>query len=181
MARLRKAVSYRRIERPYTRVSKYREKGYIRANPHRKIVRYVMGAASKKFPYVLELRSKSELQIRDNSIEAARQSSNRLLEKVVGPSNYILRIRVFPHHILRENPLAAGAGADRFQQGMSQSFGNPYGHAAQVKPGKIMFSFYVNKGQIAFAKEAARKASTKLPMHCAIKVFDIATGKEVVV
>ena len=170
MARLRKAVSCRRIERPYTRVSKYREKGYIRANPHRKIVRYVMGAASQKFPYVLELRSKSELQIRDNSIEAARQSSNRLLEKVVGPSNYILRIRVFPHHILRENPLAAGAGADRFSTGMAHSFGKPIGSAAQIRKGQVIAEIHTVKEHIGNCRTAMKRITNKIPPGCSIVV-----------
>jgi len=38
MARIRKFVSYRRIERPYTRTSKYENKSYVRMSPNIKII-----------------------------------------------------------------------------------------------------------------------------------------------
>jgi len=181
MAKLRAAKAYRRVKRAYVRTSKLRSKDYVKGQPNIRVAQYDMGNPRITYSHEVQLISMWKIQVRDNALEAARQTAARHMDLTAVKEGYSIKVRAVPHHILRENPLATGAGADRFQQGMSQSFGNPYGHAAQVKPGKIMFSFYVNKGQIAFAKEAARKASTKLPMHCAIKVFDIATGKEVVV
>src|SRR3989344_3540125 len=120
MARIRKFVAYRTLERPYTRVSKFKKKSYIKTTPHIKIVSFDMGTPQKKFPYTLKLKSKSGLQIRDNAIESARETSNRLLEKTIGLSNYHMKIHAYPFHILRENPLATGAGADRFSTGMQK-------------------------------------------------------------
>ena len=79
MARLKRFARYKDLERPYTRISKYRKKSYIKANPNKVIVRYDMGDVNKKFPCTLNLLSKTGLQIRHNAIESARQSSNRLL------------------------------------------------------------------------------------------------------
>ena len=180
MAKLRAAKSYRRVKRAYVRTSKLRSKAYIKGAPYMRVAQYDTGNPNLSYSYEVRLISAGRIQVRDNALEAARQTAVKYLELNAAKEGYAMKLRAVPHHILRENPLATGAGADRFQQGMSQSFGNPYGHAAQVKAGKIIFSFYVNKSQIGFAKEAARKASTKLPMHCAIKVFDIVTGKEVV-
>ena len=109
MARIRKFCAYRRIERPYTRKSKYKEKSFIKANPVSKIVRYDMGNKKKKFTNRIRLISKINLQIRHNAIESARQTTNRHLEKYVGKTNFFFKIPIYPHHVLRENPLAAGA------------------------------------------------------------------------
>ncbi len=62
MARLRKFAAYRKVERPYTRISKFRKKSFIRASPNLKIVRFEMGDPRKKFNYTLELVSKTDLQ-----------------------------------------------------------------------------------------------------------------------
>ena len=72
--------SWGRLERPYTRKSKYRKKTYIKASPNIKIVRFDMGNLTKAFPYSLQLKSKDTLQIRHNAFESARQSSNKYLE-----------------------------------------------------------------------------------------------------
>jgi len=105
MAKLRKFVAYRRLERPYTRVSKYREKSFVRARPHSKVVRYTQGNQHKEFKYTLYLVSKEALQIRHNAIESARQTANKVLDKKIGKLNYFFKYRIYPHHILRENPL----------------------------------------------------------------------------
>ena len=118
MARLRKFCAYRRVERPYTRVSKYREKSFVRARPNKIIVKFNMGHPTREFNTTLNLVSKDQLQIRHNAMESARMSCNRLLESTLGKTSYRLIIRPYPHHIIRENPLAAGAGADRMSTGM---------------------------------------------------------------
>lgn len=169
MARLRKFTSYRRLERPYTRISKYKKKSFIKAQPRHTIVRFNMGNIKKKFKYSLDLKSKSDLQIRHNAIEAARQSSNRLLENQIGQKDYSLNIVIYPHHIIRENPVAAGAGADRFSTGMSHSFGKPHGVTAQVKKGQTMFRLSVNENNLKIAREALKRAQKKLPCGCLIE------------
>ncbi|PIY60353.1 50S ribosomal protein L16 [Candidatus Woesearchaeota archaeon CG_4_10_14_0_8_um_filter_47_5] len=170
MARLRKFCSYRRLERPYTRISKYRKKSYIKINPNCKIVKFDMGEASKKFPFSLALVSKTDLQIRHEALESARKTSNRILEKVLGKTGYFMRVRVYPYHILRENPLASGAGADRMSTGMAKAFGKPIGIAAQVKKGQPVFSIDVEKKNLTTARLALKRASYKLPNSYAIEV-----------
>ncbi|MBW2972045.1 50S ribosomal protein L16 [Candidatus Woesearchaeota archaeon] len=172
MARIRKFAAYRRVERPYTRISKFRTKSYVRARPNCRIVRFDMGDLTKKFPCSVLLKSNSDMQVRDNALEAARQTSNRLLQKKIGKTGWMLKIRPFPHHILRENPLASGAGADRMSTGMKKSFGKPIGIAAQIKKGQIVFQIDVNKPHLAVAKDAMRRASSKMPFGTTIEVVE---------
>ncbi len=168
MARLRKFVAYRHMERPYTRFSKYKKLSYVRSRPVCKVVRFDVGDVGKKFPLTLHLVSKSDLQIRDNAIESARQTSNRVLENALGKSGYRFMTRIYPHHVLRENPLAAGAGADRLSTGMAHSFGKSIGIAAQVKAGKPLFTVHVGKENIDVARKALKRASYKVPCKCSI-------------
>ncbi|NOZ80905.1 MAG: 50S ribosomal protein L16 [DPANN group archaeon] len=168
MAKLRKACAYRSIERPYTRRSKFREKSYIKAMPNSKVVRYDMGNLSKRFAHTIDLVSKDSLQIRHNAIESARLAANRVLEGAVSKVGFNLRIRIYPHHILRENPLASGAGADRMSTGMKMSFGKPIGSAARVKEGQVLFTASVDKSNINLAKQALKKAAYKLPCACQV-------------
>lgn len=173
MAKLRKAVAYRRIERPYTRKSKFKKQNFVRATPHNLIVKYEMGDLKKKFGYRIDINSKEAIQVRHNALEAARKSSNRFLEKKAGKLGFKLKIRVFPHHILRENPLATGAGADRMSTGMKKSFGKPVGLAAQVRPEQTLFEVHVDKAHLTNGKAAARRIAGKLPCKCQILVNKI--------
>jgi len=170
MAKLRKFVSYRRIERPYTRISKYREKSYIRTTPNIKVVMFDMGNSKKQYDYAVTLHSNALLQIRDNAIESARETANRLMEKTVGLNGYHMKVNIYPFHILRENPLATGAGADRFSTGMQKSFGKPIGSAARIKKGQKLVTISVDKPNLEIAKKAAHRASSKIPCHCTIMV-----------
>lgn len=172
MARLRKFAAYRRLERPYTRISKYRKKSYIRASPNRLVVRYNMGHPTRHFDYKLNLVSKEILQIRHNALESARMTCNRLLEKSLGKTGYRLTLRVFPHHVLRENPLAAGAGADRMSTGMAHSFGKPISSAAQIKKNQPIFTLNVNRTYLDLAKKALKRAQYKLPCPCLINITE---------
>src|SRR3989338_8821118 len=104
-------------------------KSFIRVTPAKRIVRYVMGSQGN-YDYTIFLCVGKDIQLRDNCLESARQTCNRLLEKTL-VKNYFFRVRVYCHHILRENPLASGAGADRMSTGMQQSFGKPIGVAAR--------------------------------------------------
>lgn len=172
MARLRKFCAYRRLERPYTRKSKYRKLAYIKTSPNSKIVRFEGGNLKREFPVRVDLVSKGALQIRHNAIESARLTSNRYLERKLGKSEFRLSIRIFPHHVLRENPLASGAGADRMSTGMKMSFGKAIGSAAQVKEGQTLFSVYVEKKNIEDGKIAMKRASYKFPTSCRVVVAE---------
>jgi large subunit ribosomal protein L10e len=172
MARIRKGCAYHRLERPYTRISKFRKKSFIRASPAKRVVRFNMGDEKKKFRYTLNLTSNRNIQIRDNALESARQTSNRLLEKNLGTTGYFMRVKLYPHHVLRENPLAAGAGADRFSTGMQRAFGKPIGNAARVKEGQVLFEIRVDKQNIELARKALTRASQKLPCSCTVEMKD---------
>ena len=176
MAKLRKAVAYRKLERPYTRRSKYRALNYVRASPHNLIVRYDMGDFTRTYSHKLELVTDKDLQLRHNSIESARKSANKLLEGKLG-KNYTFKIRMFPHHILRENPLASGAGADRMSTGMTMSFGKPIGIAAQVHKGKCIMEIQADEKDVETAKMALKRAQYKFPMHCMIRISKVAYVK----
>jgi len=168
MAKLRKFSAYQRLERPYTRKSKFKSKDYIGAAPAVRVVSFDMGNDRKKFAINYTLNAKKDIQIRQNSIESARLAANRHLERNLGKDGFKLKIRIYPHHILRENPLAAGAGADRMSTGMKRSFGKPISVAAQVRKGQIIFQVGVDKANEVVGKRALQKASYKLPCACKV-------------
>lgn len=171
MARIRKFTSYRRLEaRAYTRISKFKKKSFISTRPHSKITKFETGTSTKKFQYRLTLNAKSDFQIRHDAFESARQTSNRLLEKTIGPTSFFFKLLVFPHHILRENPTATGAGADRLSTGMKMSFGKPIGTAARIRKGQAVFAVSVNKPHIELAKKALKRATSKLPCSYSILI-----------
>ena len=178
MATMRKFSAYRRLDRPYTRVSKFRNKAFIRMTPNPRIVRYDMGELQATFPYAVELRTRNDTQMRDNAIESARMSCNKVLETKLGKTGYKFKIRIYPFHILRENPLAAGAGADRLSTGMSHAFGKPYGLAAQVRKNQTVFEVSTEKQNIPIAREALKAGSQKLTASFNIVVTEKGAEKK---
>ncbi len=170
MAGLRKGIAVRSLTRPYTRKSKFKKKNYIKVIPGNKVVKFDMGAITKDFPYEVSLVSKDSLNIRGNAIESARQLVNRKLYDQLGALNYKLKVRIYPHHILRENKMLTGAHADRMQTGMSHSFGTPIGNAARVKKGQILFTAYVDKKDIDKAKNSLWGATPRIPARCSVIV-----------
>lgn len=168
MASLRKASSYsKKPARPYTRVSKNRSKSYIKQVPHNKIVKYNLGNVEAfnqgKLKQVVSFVSEEKAQVRDNSLESCRLLLNKALEKNI-PKQYYLEIKVFPHHILRNNKTAAGAGADRLSSGMKHSFGVIEGRAAMVKPGKDIFIVHCeNDKALRFARSTLNSVKSKIP------------------
>ena len=170
MVKLRKFAAYQSLERPYTRVSKYTKKNFVRGGfPNLKIIKFDMGEANKKYDFTLKLNSCKSMNIRHNSLESARMTSNRLLEKTIGKA-YHLKIKVYPFHLLRENPLASGAGADRMSTGMKKSFGKVIGSAARVKEGQTLVELRINKANLKLGREALSKAAKKIPCSCKIIV-----------
>lgn len=167
MAGLRKGKCYRGIERPYTRKSKFKKKGYIKSVPPNKIVKFDLGNLQKNFESSADLITKEKVQIRHNALESARLIINRRLHKALG-NNYRLKLRVYPHHILRENKMLTGAGADRMQSGMQKAFGRPIGLAAQVQVEQPLFTAYTDSKDIILAREALKKGISRLPCKCKV-------------
>lgn len=168
---LRKGSAYsRRYARPYTRKSKKKARSYIKTIPNSKIVKFKMGDVKvfekETYPIIIEVISKEGAQIRDNSIEAVRQYLNRFLQSNVGKEFY-LEVKIYPHHVLRENKMLTGAGADRMQTGMSRSFGKSIGRSAIVKPNQVLFVVGVKTPK---QESAARKLidSVKSRLPCSI-------------
>lgn len=166
---LRPGRAYRRIHRPYTRQSQRKpRKGYIKGVPTPKITEFEIGRA-QQYDKTLVLRAKNSVQIRHNALEAARIAAVQALEKKLGKGGeFFLKVRVYPHHVLRENALATGAGADRFQQGMRQSFGKPVSTAAQVRQRQPLMEVRISARNEGVAKLALEKARHKLPTPCTI-------------
>jgi len=173
---LRPGRCYRAHSTPFTRQSQRRpRKSYVKGVPRPKIQQFQFNKP-QKFDKTISLVAKREVQIRSEALEAARVMTAQQLEKHFAKVPYFFRVRPYPHQVIRENPLATGAGADRFQQGMRQSFGNPIGTAAQVREGQIVFELWVNKSQVPLGKKAMQSANYKLPTPCKIVVEDWKEG-----
>jgi len=172
MVALRKGHCYTPVQRAYTRKSKYKKHAFIRSVPQNKIVKYHMGDTKKEFDYEINLVSKKALQVRHNAIESSRQVVVRKLEKNLG-SNFYFNVRLFPHHVLRENKMITGAGADRMQTGMQLAFGKAVGLAAQVRTNQHIYTIRVNKDGVLKAKEALKMANARLPGTYNIQVVEL--------
>ncbi|MFB6111331.1 MAG: 50S ribosomal protein L16 [Halobacteriaceae archaeon] len=162
------ASMYRDISKPpYTR------REYITGIPGSKIAQHDMGdlqADGDDYPVQLSLISDEECQLRHGALEASRLSANRHLIKELGEGNYKMVLRKFPHHVLRENKQATGAGADRVSDGMRQSFGTPVGTAARIDAGDRLFTLWCEVEQAPTGKEAFRRAYNKISPPCRIIV-----------
>jgi large subunit ribosomal protein L10e len=166
---IRPAKCYRTPHRAFTRVSRVKpRRSYVKGVPKPKITVFELGTKGN-YENSVFLTSDNYIQIRHNSLEAARVAAIRHLEKKLG-TGFFFKVLVFPHQILRENPMATGAGADRFQQGMRMSFGKPIGTAAVVRSGQRLMEVRVNTAGVAEAKKAMKAATFKLPTTCKIVV-----------
>jgi len=173
---LRKSSAYtKRKVTPFTRKSKKRTKSFIKTVPNSKIVKFKMGDlvgyAADKYPICIEVFSKEKIQIRDNSIEAVRQFFNRFLQTKVGKEFYF-EVKIYPHHILRENKMLTGAGADRMQTGMSRAFGKTMGRSALIKPDQTLFIIGVKtpKAEVE-ARKLIRSVKARLPCRVGTRML----------
>jgi len=174
MVGLRKAVAYSKKKvTPYTRVSKKKQKSYIKTVPQAKIVKFAMGKESLyregKLPHCMTLVTTEKIQIRQNAFEACRQYINKKLDNEFS-GQYLFKIIPFSHHIQRENKMLTGAGADRMQSGMQLSYGKPVGKSAILKPnGRIFFVAVSNPKAVQFVRSLFKQVKSKLP--CKTKIL----------
>ncbi len=98
------------------------------------------------------LKAETASRVRSNQIESARKVVARTLTKT---GKYW--IRIFP-----DRPYTAKAA----EVGMGKGKGDPQGYCAEVMPGRIIFE--VDGVEEPVAKEALRKAGSKLPMKTRI-------------
>jgi large subunit ribosomal protein L10e len=164
------ASMYRRITgQAYTR------REYMGGVPASRLSQFDMGSPASEFPVILTLRVKNRVQIRHTALEAGRIAANKMLSSQAGVANYHLRIRAYPHCVLRENKLATGAGADRVSSGMRNGFGKNVGTAARLECDQAIITVRVTADKANVAKTALWKASMKFPSPCYV---DVEQGQE---
>ncbi|MEM3860452.1 MAG: 50S ribosomal protein L16, partial [Candidatus Micrarchaeaceae archaeon] len=137
---------------------------------------FTIGNPNDKYDVIFKLISLERAQIRHNALEACRVAVNKIAG-TLGESNYYLRIRVYPHIVLKENKMIATAGADRLQEGMRKSFGKPVGLAARVEQGTVILELGIKGNNVNAAIDALKVASSKLPVKTKIETLQI--SKEV--
>ncbi len=159
------AKMYRKItQRPYTR------REYMGGVPGLRILQFHSGNKTGDFPVALHLVAEERGQLRHTALEAMRITAVRYMDKKAGRENYHLHIRCYPHHVLRQNKQASGAGADRVSMGMRLAFGKPIGTAARIEAGQQIVTIHTYARAIDHAKEALRKVSNKLASPCHIDI-----------
>ncbi len=91
-------------------------------------------------------------RVRSNQIEAARKVTSRTMGKTGR-----MWIRIFPDRPFTAKPAEVGMGKGK---------GDPQGYCLDIRPGRVLFE--VDGVTPAIAKEALRKAGTKLPVNTRI-------------
>ena len=94
------------------------------------------------------LKATSAERVKSNQLESAR----KVLSRTIGKTGRMW-IRVFPDRPFTAKPAEVGMGKGK---------GDPQGYCLDVRPGRILFE--VDGVTDAIAKEALRKAGTKLPV-----------------
>jgi large subunit ribosomal protein L10e len=166
----------------YRNISKkaYTRREYMGGVPGSKIVQFEMGNLSQEFPTEVDLVVEEACQIRHSALEAARITVNRRLMKDVGRSNFHFKVRIFPHHVLRENKQATGAGADRVSEGMRLAFGKAVGTAARVDANQKILTVYSTPQYLEKIKDALNHGGHKLPTPSHLKVSEIKVSGRIV-
>ena len=170
---LRKASCYsKKYTVPYTRKSKIASKSYIKTIPNVKLTKMrmgdIIGYKKGKYKIILDVKTDHRVQLRDNALEASRQFLNRFLAEEIGIKDFYFEVKPYPHHIIRENKMLTGAGADRMQTGMALSFGKATGRACLLAPGETIFLIGItNEKHEAFARKLVKSIRARMPcsMH----------------
>ena len=98
------------------------------------------------------LKAVTSARVKSNQIESARVAANRKIGKLGK-----MWVRIFP-----DRPFTAKAA----EVGMGKGKGDPKGYCVEIKPGRILIE--VDGVDEATAREALRKAGTKLPIKTKI-------------
>ena len=149
----------------------YTRREYMGGVPPSRITQFVIGNKSEKFPIFLTLTVNERCQIRHSALESARIAATRTMEKKAGITDFRITVHVYPHHVIRENKQATGAGADRVSQGMRASFGAAVGTAARVETNQRVMTIETTDKNFEHAREALRKAASKIPSPCKINFY----------
>ncbi|HJH31571.1 MAG TPA: 50S ribosomal protein L16 [Methanosarcinaceae archaeon] len=159
------ASMYRNVkQRSFTR------RKYMGGVPGSQVIHYDMGNKTAEFPIKVTLIANERCQIRHTALEAARITANRAMTSAAGREGFHLKLRVYPHEVLRENKQATGAGADRVSSGMRGAYGKNVSTAARVSAGQKIFTVSVEKEHFESAKNSMWRAGQKLPTPVRIVV-----------
>lgn len=159
------ASMYRNVKsRSFTR------RKYMGGVPGSQVIHFDMGNKTAEFPVKITLLADERCQIRHTALEAARITANRAMTSAAGRTGFHMKLRVYPHEVLRENKQATGAGADRVSSGMRAAYGKNVSTAARVAARQKIFTISVNKEHFIIAKDALRRAGQKLPTPVTIVV-----------
>ncbi|MDY6788462.1 MAG: 50S ribosomal protein L16 [Candidatus Nanohaloarchaea archaeon] len=169
---LRPGRIYRDVPgQPYTRVSRTEESGsYIKGAPAPKITIFENGSKGKDFDKKVVLTVEDECCIRSNALESSRVAANSYMKRNLTLEDYHLKIKPYPHHVLRHHPLAGVAQADRYYEGMRKPFGRPIGRAAIVDKEQAIIEIKTDEDNVDIAKKAAERAGMKIPTKFRVKV-----------
>lgn len=86
--------------------------------------------------------------------------------------HYHLKVKVYPHHVLRYHPLAGVAQADRYYEGMRKPFGRPTGRAALCDEMQdIIFARLPGK-HVQAGRKAMERAGDKIPQSYRVRVSE---------
>lgn len=88
-------------------------------------------------------------RIRSNQIESARKAATRSMGKTGR-----MWIRIFPDRPFTAKPAEVGMGKGK---------GDPQGYCLDIRPGRVLFE--IDGVSEPVAREALRKAGTKLPVN----------------
>ena len=124
----------------------------------------------------MHLKIKEPCQIRHTALRLPVLPSTDL-DQGSQPYLFHVKIRPYPHNVLREHKMATGAGADRVSGGMRAAFGKAAGTAARVQADDIIMTLRVTPQAFPTGKEALWMASMKLPSPC---YMEIVKGAELV-
>jgi large subunit ribosomal protein L10e len=155
----------------------YTRREYMGGIPASRITRFDAGKQDPSFTLQLDLLVDETCQIRNSALDAARIAAVRELEQRAGSAGFWLRIRLFPHHVLRENKVATGAGADRVSDGMRRAFGTLVGTAARVYQNHVVITVRTRPDLEAVARSALWRAGMKLPSPTHVELSKAGTDR----
>jgi large subunit ribosomal protein L10e len=166
MARLKPNRAYRTLAG-----QNFSRPDYVRSIPALKIIQFEMGGLPKDQQIMPIMIYRTSIgQLRQNSIESARLSIIKKLNKKIGLKNYRYVLNVYPHQFLRENKFATGAGADRTSQGMRLAFGKAIDRAVRINHAnqKLLTIFVATSENKKIVKDVLHQVTPKIGISTAI-------------
>ncbi|MBN2157141.1 MAG: 50S ribosomal protein L16 [Candidatus Lokiarchaeota archaeon] len=158
---------YKQIKRPayQKKRSRSHRKEYVRGGPDSVLRMYDTGNRKKpleEWDLSLGIKILKDVQLSHRTLEAMRTSLNRNLQKQLGRTGFLIRVRPHPWQMIRENKMMAFAGADRLQSGMRNSFGRVIGRAARVHADQTIVEVYCNFANKNIVIKSLKTAAYKI-------------------